>query len=1069
MIRKLRFILLFFCLPIFSFGTHIVGGSFTYEHLGGSTYRLILKMYRDCRPTSVQFAANQTFYIYLNNGTQISQLTVPLVQTNAVNPQPDPCSIPSSIPNICLEEGVYMTVVNNLGPGTGGYHVFSQVCCRNNSLLNVQNPLNTGESFHTFIPDRNIYLTNSSPVWLNLPPVFVCQGIPLNYNHGATDIDGDSLVYSLYTPYSDPFPTFPGCVFTNITWVNGFAATNPLNINQPNSLAIDPNTGQLIGTPAALGQYVCGVRCREYRNGQLIGEILRDFQFNVIQCQPPANPSFTVSGGNCQVDTVCFTNTTTNNIAGTTTYSWDFGDPTSTTDTVFTTSTAQQCYYYSALAGPGPFVVTLITNAGNACSDTARDTVYIGALTSDFAFADSTCSGNVVQFTDSSTGSPGNNVNGWSWNFGDPSSGPNNTSNLQSPSHIFANGGTYTVTLVTTSQLGCTDTLQQIVHIVGAPIANAGNDTISCTNNSTINLGGTVLNAPGGMWIGPGTFTPNNTTLNATYTPTAGEIANGSTTLYLVTTGASICGNDTDSLTITFYPGPTVDAGPDTVFVCKDTSGVPLNGTVTVATGGQWSIFTGSGSFNPSSTQLSTTYVPSSADTANGFVILILTTTGNGNCNPSSDTLRIQFTATPSALIAIANDTACAGSPIPLNGTSSTGTGYWTTNGTGTFNPNNTVNNPTYLPSAADATNGSVTFVFNTSNNGGCQTARDTVTIILIPSPTAAFTSTLGCPFTPLQFTDNSSSPVTITGWTWIWGDATPNSNAQNPTHSFSTGGPHVVTLVVTSQNGCVDSIQDTVNVYYQPQANFTESGGCLNQGTVFTDASTVQNATITTWLWNFGDGSPTDNVQNPTHIFPAASGYNVTLIVTSSQGCMDTVTLPATVLAVPNANFTCDAVNFIAVIGQTINFTDQSTPAVSWTWNFGDSTFAYTQNPTHTYSYGGIFTVTEIVTDANGCSDTITHEVIISMPPAVPSGFSPNGDNQNDILYVYGGPYKELEFRIYNNWGELIFRSDKQTVGWDGSKDGKPQPMGVYVWTVRGVTEDNVSHELKGDVSLLR
>ena len=79
------------------------------------------------------------------------------------------------------------------------------------------------------------------------------------------------------------------------------------------------------------------------------------------------------------------------------------------------------------------------------------------------------------------------------------------------------------------------------------------------------------------------------------------------------------------------------------------------------------------------------------------------------------------------------------------------------------------------------------------------------------------------------------------------------------------------------------------------------------------------------------------------------------------------------------------------------------------------------------------------------------------------------NGDGQNDILYVKGGPYKELEFKVYNNWGELIFISNNQKDGWDGTKEGVKQPLGVYVWTVNAITEDSAAYKLKGDVTLLR
>jgi len=126
-------------------------------------------------------------------------------------------------------------------------------------------------------------------------------------------------------------------------------------------------------------------------------------------------------------------------------------------------------------------------------------------------------------------------------------------------------------------------------------------------------------------------------------------------------------------------------------------------------------------------------------------------------------------------------------------------------------------------------------------------------------------------------------------------------------------------------------------------------------------------------------------------------------------------------------------------------------------------------QFPDHSYSEPGIYTVMLVITDDNGCVDTIYKDVIIAVPPLVPSGFTPNGDGQNDVLYVRGGNFTELEFKIYNNWGELIFVSNNQADGWDGTRNAIEQPIGVYVYTVNGVTEDGVKHELSGDVTLLR
>ncbi|HWY98282.1 MAG TPA: gliding motility-associated C-terminal domain-containing protein, partial [Bacteroidia bacterium] len=88
---------------------------------------------------------------------------------------------------------------------------------------------------------------------------------------------------------------------------------------------------------------------------------------------------------------------------------------------------------------------------------------------------------------------------------------------------------------------------------------------------------------------------------------------------------------------------------------------------------------------------------------------------------------------------------------------------------------------------------------------------------------------------------------------------------------------------------------------------------------------------------------------------------------------------------------------------------------------------------------------------------------------PAVPSAFTPNGDGNNDILYVRGGPFSLFDFRVFNEWGNEIFHSVVQSNGWDGKINGAPQPEGSYVWTLAGTTVDGKSIKMTGDVTLLR
>lgn len=1042
--KALRLLTLICLFPLFSHATHIVGGSLTYDQIGGSTYRITLKLYRDCRPGNAAFPSPASIGIYDDNGNLLQTVSITFPGATAVQPYIDTCA---ANPGLCLEEAIYTKIVTGLPPRPGGYHLFYQYCCRNSTLDNVVNPLNTGETWYAYIPDNSQIISNSSPTWVNPPPVFVCQGRSIDFDHSATDPDGDSLVYSFYTPYTDVAPTWSGGPnFTPITWVGGYGPNNP--VGGPN-LNIS-STGYITGSPPFLGQYVAGVRCEEWRNGVKIGEILRDFQFNVVFCPPVAQAAIGPSAGTCSGSTVLFSNQS-DSANG---YLWYFGDPLATNDS---SMLQYPSYTYSGL---GPYLVTLIINPYTACADTDTQTVYISYSTAMVSTSgDTACVGQAIQFTDASTSSPNATITGWYWDFGD-----SNTSTAQNPSHAYGASGTYTVTHVANNSFGCPDTVQTTVFIRTPPIALAGNDTAACTNNPTVPLGGNVLNNASGQWIGPGSFTPNNTTYNATYTPTAAEVSQGFADLVLITTGFTYCGQDTDTIHISFFPGPVVQAGPD-IYVCRDTVSVPVSGSVAVASGGQWSTL-GSGTFQ-NANNLNTLYFPSVADTTAGQVTLVLTSTGNGSCIASTDTV-IVFFAPPPAVSATATDTSCSGVAFTITANTATGSGTWSTTGDGTFPGGATSLISSYLPGPGDMAAGQVGLTFTSTNNGGCQPQSVTLSVTIIPSPVPAFTSNVVCPGVPMSFTDQSTSVTSIASWDWNFGDASANATSQNPSHSYNAGGTYTVTLTVTSTNGCVDTLQQAVNVYPFPQPAFVTNGHCLNEGVAFSDQSTIPSPeTVVAWSWNFGD-SNSSTTQNPSHNYTAPGTYNVTLIVVSNHGCQDTITTPVVVNPSPTAAFTSTPPS--ANVQQQISFIDQSvTNIVAWQWDFGDNATATQQNPSHSYTDPGTYPVMLVVTDANGCVDTTYYDIIISIPPVVPSAFTPNGDGENDVFYVRGGPFTEMELRIYNNWGEQLFLSRTQQQGWDGTRDGVPQPVGVYVYTVYAKTGDGKEYRLSGDVTLLR
>jgi gliding motility-associated-like protein len=741
-------------------------------------------------------------------------------------------------------------------------------------------------------------------------------------------------------------------------------------------------------------------------------------------------------------------------------------------------NTDMNATYVPSTADTTAGMVTIVltsTNNGNCLAVTDTITITYTPPPTALAGSDLTgCANNALQLSGTILGGNGTGV--WTTPNGTGTFFPNNTALNGSyiPSNADTANSPIILILTSTNNGGClpsSDTL--LINVNPGPVVDAGADQTVCANNATVTLSGSVVNATGGEWSssGSGSWVPDSLTLNTTYIPSAGDTAAGSVTIYLTSTGNGFCNAVTDSMVITITDAPVVSAGSN-IFICTGTMTAQLNGSVSGgATTGTWTTL-GSGTFSPNNNTLNAVYNLSTADTAAGTVTLVLTSTNNGNCLAVSDTVTITITSIP-VTNAGADTTACANNAaITLNGSviGGGGSGQWTSSGTGTFTPNDTTLNATYTPSAADISSGSVTLILTATNS--CMPVTDTIVIVYTPAPTvdAGANQTI-CAGDVVQL---NGSVTIATGGQWTSsgdGTFTPNDSTLNATYIPGTNdiaSGSVTLYLTTTGNGTCLAVPDSmvITIQAKPVAGFTYSPACLNAAIAFTDAST---GAVNTWSWNFGNGTSTS--QNPSNTYTTTGLQTVTLIVATSAGCSDTVSRTVFVNPLPTANY-----SHTTHCPDSAMFTDLSSGAVSWGWDFGDSTSSALQNPNHTYDSSGTYVVTLTATSDSGCVHSLSDTVVITPcdddivnDPTVPSAFTPNDDGYNDDLVVLGGPFKELVFRVYNEWGNEIFTGTVQSEGWDGTYKGKPQPGGVYVWTIHVVTMDDRQIDLAGDVTLIR
>jgi len=423
-LKKLYFLFLLILTPFISKATHLVGGEMTYTCLGDNLYEIRLVIYRDCGPTNTNgtgFDAIGDVAIYNSNNEQVQliQISNPVASIIGDETVGNDClELPTGL---CIEQGVYNFFVE-LPPIEGGYQIAYQRCCRNDQIINIDDPEDFGSTFTVHIPGSDeVNECNSSPTFNSSPPVALCLGDDINIDLSATDTDGDELIYELTTPLNGANDIDPTAItpppFTPILWETSYSETYPIDAQPP--VQIDPSTGIITGSPNQEGMYVIGIKVSEYRNGLLINEIIRDFRFLVVDCNV-ITASFPISSWYCNSLTVEFSNNSDNADS----YLWDFGENGNT-------STLEEPIY--TYADTGMYTVTLIAMPNTVCADTNTVTFPLYTeLMPYFEDPEPQClENNSFDLTGEGIIPQGTTFN---WNFG-PNASPSNA-NTPNPTNI---------------------------------------------------------------------------------------------------------------------------------------------------------------------------------------------------------------------------------------------------------------------------------------------------------------------------------------------------------------------------------------------------------------------------------------------------------------------------------------------------------------------------------------------------------------------------------------------------------------------------------------------------------
>ena len=667
---------------------------------------------------------------------------------------------------------------------------------------------------------------------------------------------------------------------------------------------------------------------------------------------------------------------------GSLSYVWDFGDNTSTT-------LSSTSHTYSS---DDTFTVSLLATSDQNCMDSAFKTTYVfpnpqisfSINDSDQCFFD-----HDYVFTNSSTIASG--TQSYQWSFGDGDS-----AFTQNAQHCYDNPDTFTVNLIATSNLDCSDSLDKNIIVFPMPVsAFAIDDSSQClegnqfafTNNSNIPSGNLTY-----RWD----FGDNDT--SHLENPQHSYSIFDTITVILITTSGEVC-SDTTSRLLVVHPMPIADyfiwdtsqCFERNAFGFTNTSSIPY-GTMTY----YWRF--GDGGIASLKDPVHSYMYPDTFD------VHLLATSGNGCTDSTFGFIYIHVHPEPLAAFSINDSTQCLSNNLfefTNSSTISSGSVDYIWYFGDTDSSNQTHVNHTYLN--YDTLN---VILLNISDWGCKDSTLKKVIVFPLPEPAFVIDSNSLCLENNIfQFTDTSSIPYGFYSPYWDFGDST-YSFVNNPSHIYSNPDTFEVKLILTSNQSCLDSISYPVYVHPMPNADFIidDNDQCLYANNFsFTNLSNILSGSFSSF-WDYGDGDQS-SLEHANHSYLNWDTLTVELKINSAMNCRDSVSNQVVVRPMPVAEFYVNDSSQCLFANSFAFFNTSTVPygSMSYLWDFRDSHIDTAQSPTHAFANHDTLSVKLLATTQFGCKDSIEQEMYVRPMPE--SDFSVNDSSQclfgNDFIFT--------------------------------------------------------------------